>query len=119
MSPLDRIARAALDGDALAARGFLLEWMATGPQVADVPPPDAGTDATARALAAGLAELFAGRWDQPPPRWAATIGPAPAPTHLVRATARMPWFRARFEAEAPMPLRRRLLFAPANYLELV
>ena len=119
MSPLDRIARAALDGDALAARAHLLEWTATDPRVADVAPPAAEIDATARALAAGLAELFAARWGQPPPDWAAGIGPAPVPTHLVRATARMPWFRARFEADAPVPLRGRLLFAPSNYLELV
>ena len=42
MSPLDRIARAALDGDALAARGYLLEWMATDPRGRGRPP--AGDD---------------------------------------------------------------------------
>jgi hypothetical protein len=119
MTPLDRIARAALDGDALAAREHLLEWMSTAPRVADVPAPAAETDPAARALSAALAELFASRWGQPPPDWAAEIGPAPSPTHLVRATARMPWFRAQFESEAPLPLKRRLFYAPANYLQLV
>ena len=119
MTPLERIADAALSGDALAAREHLLEWMATHPRVADAPPPSPATAAATRSLAAALAELFAARWDQLPPEWAADIGPAPVPTYLVGSAAGMPRTRALCEAEAPPPLRRRLFFAPANYLHLV
>ena len=118
MTPLERIADAALSGDALATRAHLLEWMATDPRVADAPPPSPATASTTRSLAAAFAELFAARWGQVPPGWAADIGSAPEPTYLVGA-AGMPRTRALCEAEAPPPLRRRLFFAPANYLHLV
>ena len=118
MTPLERIADAALRGDALTAREQLLDWMATSPQVADAPPPSPATAAVTRSLAAALAELFATRWGQSPPAWAAEVGPAPAPTYLV-GSATMLRTRAMCEAEAPPPLRRRSFFAPANYLHLV
>ncbi len=118
MTPLERIADAALSGDALATRAHLLEWMATSPRVADAPPPSPATAPATRSLAAALAELFAARWDQVPPGWAAEIGPALAPTYLV-GSPRMSRTRTLCEAEAPPPLRRRSFYAPANYLELV
>ena len=119
MTALERIARAALDGDGLQARSLLQDWLRTAPVVAEVPPPDASTDPAAASLTAALSELMADRLGQPPPPWARSIGGVAEPVYLVRATERMPRLRAACEAESPLPLRRRQFFAPANYLDAV
>lgn len=116
MTAIERIARAALSGDALATRALVQDWCATSPRVSDEPPPANPTDSTVFALSAALAELFATRLGQQPPAWTAAAGPAPAPVYLVRAAQRMRHLRAMCESESPPPLRRRGFFAPANYL---
>ena len=66
---------------------------------------------------AALVELMAQRLGQNPPPWAAEIGSAPQPVHLLQSASRMKRLRDSCERNAPWPLRRRLFFAPANYLE--
>ena len=119
MTPLERIARAALSGDALGTRSLLQEWLQTEPSVTFEPAPAAGVDPTIVSLAAALGELLAGRLNQSPPAWAAAVGPAPRPVDLLQAAARMRRLRESCLAEAPPSLRRRQFYAPANYLELI
>jgi hypothetical protein len=82
ITKLEEIARAALDGEALATRNLLQDWLVSKPALAALPPPSSD-DPKIRSLAAALAELLAERFGQAPPPWAATIGPAPEPTHLL------------------------------------
>jgi hypothetical protein len=117
MNPLQQIARSAISGDALATRSLLQDWLATGPEFARIAMP-VSDDPTELALSAGLVELFATRTNQPPPAWTASIGPATAPVYLLRSAIKMKRLRQMCEAESPPPLRSRLFFAPANYLDL-
>ena len=117
MTPMERIARSALSGDAVGTRALVQDWLEGQPSVSDEPPPAATADATTVALTAALAELWADRLGQRPPPWAGVIGAAPEPVFLLLAARRMRHLREICEAEAPLPLRRRGFFAPANYLE--
>jgi hypothetical protein len=117
MNPIQQIARAALSGDALAARSILQDWLVCTPVIADVPKPVA-SDLTELSLSAALAELLSARLGQSPPIWAADIGPAPDAVHLLRSARTMTRLRELCESESPPPLRRRRFYAPANYLEM-
>ena len=74
------------------------------------------SDPVAQAVAAGIAELLAQRAGQPPPAWTASVPAAPYAFFLVRAAHTMPRLRRECERESPEPLRRRRLFAPADFL---
>jgi hypothetical protein len=119
MTNLERVARAALAGDAIGTRSLVQEWLQTRPNVTVEPAPAAALDPTVASLTAALGELLAGRLNQLPPHWTAAIGPAPSPVYLPQAATRMRRLRESCRAEAPRPLRRRHFYAPANYLELV
>jgi hypothetical protein len=118
MNPIQRIARAALAGEALAVRSLLQDWLASSPQLSNLPGP-VDADATEASLTAALVELLASRLGQSPPEWTTSIGPAPQPTHLLHSAITMRRLRKSCEAESPLPLRQRLFYAPANYLEMV
>jgi len=109
------LVQALLDGEALVARQWVADASRAGLVWDQVPAPTA-LDSTGMAVAAGVAELLASRAGQPPPPWAAAVPAAPAPVFLVRAAARMPRLRRACETEGPEPLRRRQLFAPADFL---
>ncbi len=115
---LENVAVAALNGDALLARSLMRDWLAGQPEIELLPPPRSQHEMI-RPLTAALAELMAERLGQNPPSWAAGIGPAPRPTHLLRAAESMKRLREACEKSAPSPLRRRQFFAPANYMEAV
>jgi hypothetical protein len=115
---LEDIATAALCGDGLRTRSLMQDWIAGHPDVERLPAP-VSQDAWIRPLVAGLAELMEERLGQNAPPWAAAIGAAPAPTHLLRAAGHMKRLRESCEQFSPLPLRRRLFFAPANYLEAI
>lgn len=107
ITKLEEIARAALDGEALATGSLLQDWLASKPALTALPPPSSD-DPRIGSLAAALVEMLAERLDQSPPPWAATIGPAPEPTHLLRSALRMKHLRELCETTAPLPLRRRI-----------
>jgi hypothetical protein len=117
MNPLQNITRSAICGDALLTRSLVLDWLATSPRFSEVPKPQV-ENATELAVSAGLVELLADRFKQSAPAWAAEVGPAPEPTHLLRSAKTMPRLRKMCEAESPLPLKRRLVYVPANYLDL-
>lgn len=117
MNPLEEIARCALSGDALLTRSLVLDWLESHPQFTEVPKPVSESQ-TELALSAGLMELLSARAGQVAPAWTAEVGPAVSPTHLLRSARTMPRLRKMCEAESPPPLRRRHIYAPANYLDL-
>lgn len=70
-------------------------------------------------VAASLVELLADRSHQAVPEWVQTVGRADRPYFLVRSALRMPRLRRECELNSPEPLRKRNLYAPANYLTWV
>lgn len=111
---LSELAHAVLAGDALVARQWVLdhrhfEWSNVG-QPSDLGPREL-------AIAAALVELFCDRAGAPRPAWTATVAAADdEPLFLMRSAATLPRLRKRIELETPEPLRRRRLFAPADFL---
>jgi hypothetical protein len=115
---VEAIAEAVLAGEALEARSLTQDWLAAAPRLVDEPPPRSA-DVRVRAVAAALAELFADRLGQAPPPWAAAVGPADEPLYLLRAARTMSRLRRMCEEQAPPALRRRLLYAPQDFLAFV
>jgi hypothetical protein len=115
MARVEQMAQAALAGEALLLRELALEWLRENPHLAASPAP-VTEDPDVRVVAAGLVELLADRCGQPPPPWAAEVGGMREPRFLVESAKTMPRLRRLCEAESPLPLRRRGLFAPANFL---
>ena len=115
MVTLEQLAEAALAGEALALRSLSQDWLRENPQIADCTRP-CSIDPQVLAVAASLAELFADRAGQPPPHWSREIGPLAQPRYLVRAAETMKRLRRMCEVESPPSLRRRNLFAPAEFL---
>ena len=115
---LHQLAQAILDGDALQARAWAQEFY-RHPELLTAATPPPSTDANILALSAGLVELFAQRLDQRSPGWTQLVGPVPNPIYLLQAAHHMKHLRVLCEQQSPEPLRRRQLFAPPNYLEMV
>lgn len=109
--------RALLSFDTLGARQWVADSVRQGIVWASVPMPT-GLDRVSLAVAAGVAELLAGRAGQPPPSWTAGIDAVPTPIFLVRAARTMPRLRRLCEEEGPEPLRRRAILAPPEFLRV-
>ena len=115
---VEAIAHAALSGDALLARSLTQDLLRSKPKWADIACP-AVTDAPTLALAAALLELFAARQAEQAPEWTRIVGALPEPVYLLTAARTMKRLRELCSQQSPEPLRRRNLFAPPNYLEMV
>ena len=115
MVTLEQLAETALAGEALALRSLSQDWLHENPRISDCPRPHS-TDPEVMAVAASLAELFADRAGQTSPQWSRGIGPLAQPRYLLRAAATMKRLRHMCEVESPPSLRRRNLFAPAEFL---
>jgi hypothetical protein len=115
MVRLEELAQAALSGDALELRSLTQAWLQENPRLDFCPIPQT-TDREILTVAAALVELFAARAGQPAPDWSEGIGPLSAPRFLLRAASTMKRLRQLCEDESPAPLRRRNLFAPADFL---
>jgi hypothetical protein len=112
---LTDLVRAVLAHDALAARQWVADAARVGLHWPEVAMPQ-GLDATELALAAGLAEMMAERAGKSPPGWAAGVDRAPEVIFLVQAAESMPRLRLLCQEEGPLPLRRRGLLAPPEFL---
>jgi hypothetical protein len=115
MASLEQMAQAALSGDALALRALTQDWLRENPRLAECPRP-ATAEPTLLAVAASLVELLAQRAGQAAPAWTANIAGLPEVRYLLRSAATMKRLRRLCDEESPAPLRRRNLFAPADYL---
>lgn len=118
MTFAEDIALCILTGNALEVRSLVQDWMRRGPALRDLPAPNTA-DAKVWAVAAGVVELLAVRAHQAPPSWASEVAALPEPLYLVTAAHRSAKLRERVERESPEPLRKRNVFAPPGYLELV
>jgi hypothetical protein len=118
MSRAEDIAIQILAHEPLQVRSLVQDWIRSAPVFAHEPAPTSG-DARVRAIAASVIELLAERARQPAPAWTATVGGLAAPVFLVDAALHSPKMRARVERESPEPLRKRNVFAPPGYLELI
>lgn len=116
MVSLEHMAQAALAGEALELRSLVQDWLRENPRIDQCPRPGSD-DPEVLAVAASLVELFAQRAGQPPPDWSQTIGPLDHPRYLVRAAQTMKRLRRMCQTDSPLPLRRRNLFAPAEFLQ--
>ncbi len=84
-----------------------------------IPKPD---DVTERELVvcAALVELFAARRGEAAPDWVHAVGAWPEPIYLMGGyEKRFPKSAARWRREAPEPLRKRNVFAPAEFMTFV
>lgn len=115
MVTIEQVAEAALDGDGLQLRSLTQDLMHDTHCISTMPRP-ATDDARILAVAAALLEMLAERAGQSPPAWVDEVGPAPEPIFLVKAAHTMKRLHALCEAEAPVPLRKRRLYAPPNFL---
>lgn len=118
MANLEDIAHAALEGEALALRSLVQDWLRAGTPLADVACP-ATHDPAVLAVSAALAELLAERTGQSAPAWTSVVSGLPEARFLLRSAATMKRLRRMCEEESPWPLKRRNLFAPADYLRFV
>ncbi len=112
---LSHLVRALLAGDVLAARQWVADAKRSGFGWPDAPQPE-GLGPKELAVAAGVAELLAGRAGQQNPPWTARVGAGPEPILLVRAASFLPRLRRLCEEEGPEPLRRRGILAPPGFL---
>lgn len=111
---LEHLATAVLTRQALEARSLVQEMVRAGLAGELTEPTTAPLDV--RVVAAALAELLAERHGLPAPAWAAQVGALPAPFFAVERALRWPLLREQCEREAPAPLRRRGIYAPASFL---
>jgi len=118
MTPLEKIAARILAKNPFEVRSLVQDYLRRGAPVGSERAPDSN-DPKIRAVTAAIAELIATRTAQQAPTWVDQIGRLPTPVYLVEAVAKSPKMRARVEQESPEPLRKRNVFAPPGYLEMV
>jgi hypothetical protein len=109
------LVQALLQGDTLRARQWVADAARCGLLWSEVPSPR-GLTPVAHAVAAGVVEMMASRAGQPVPSWAQAAPASPITVFLVRAAETMPRLRRLCEEEGPMPLRKRRILAPPEFL---
>ena len=112
---LTELVKAVLEQDALTARQWVADAKQAGIDWSSIPAPEGLSDRE-NVVSAALVELMAERTEVPAPNWTKAIGPLPEPLYLVRAASSMPRLRRLCEEESPLPLRRRRLYAPPEFL---
>ena len=111
------LVHALLSGDLLAAR----QWVSDARRSAFVWETlhmPAGLSDLEMSVAAGVAELLAGRSGSHAPSWTAAVGGQPQPVFLDPGIETMPRTLARAKRDAPEALRKRNLFATADFLDV-
>ena len=116
MVQIEELAEAVLQGDSLWTRSLAQDFLRENPQMSSVSQPKAGSEET-KIIVAALLELFASRLQQEPPVWTKGVGALSEPIFLVKSATTMRRLRELCELESPIPLRKRGLYAPPNYLE--
>lgn len=111
------LVRALLRFDTLAARQWVADALRAGLRWSLISRPQ---DLSRRELvvAAAVVELLAERAQQEPPRWTEKVAAGGEQILLVRAAESMPRLRRMCEEEGPLPLRRRGILAPPDFLTM-
>jgi hypothetical protein len=118
MTPIEKIAVAALERDSLQLRSLVQDFLRRTARLSDVPSPETDNQSV-MAMSAALLELLALRTSQPPPAWTATVGAVDRPLYLLKSADRMKRLRTLCRRESPEPLRKRGFYAPPDYLTFV
>jgi hypothetical protein len=111
------LVRAILSGDLLTARQWVADAQRARIQWDRVDRPS-GLDDREMAVAAGVAELLAGRVGSPPPPWTVSIGPYAEPLFLDPGLQELPRTLAHAKVAGPEPFLRRNLIATPDFLDL-
>jgi hypothetical protein len=111
------LVRAILSGDLLAARQWVADSQRARIQWERFERP-AGLDEREMTVAAGLAELLAGRAGAPPPSWTISVGPQEEILVLDPGLEQMPRTFEQAKKNGPEPLRKRNLIASPGFLEI-
>ncbi len=114
---IQTLIEALMSFDVLRARQWVADAMRMPISWSEVARP-AGMDAEHLAVAAGVVELMAERSGQQSPSWTVEVGESPRRIYLVRAAESMPRLRQLCEEEGPVPLRRRHIMAPPEFLSV-
>ena len=118
MISLIKVAQYALFSDDWHLDILVEAFLRANPVLKDVPLPDT-TNQRTLAMAAALIELFALHHNQEPPAWSATIGEMPTPFFVWSDALTSPWMRQMCLDESPEPLKKRKIYAMANFLKAV
>lgn len=115
---IQQMAEALLNRDDLRLRLLVQAWMRDAPNITTIPRPRTRNGRVLTAAAA-LADLLALQQGQAPPPWTANIGALPEPFFALEWAEQPGFTRDLSLTEAPEPLKRRNIFAPANFLHMV
>lgn len=116
MVTLEELAQAALDRDSLQLRSLTQDFLHENPCLSDTVRPLTDNHSLL-STAAALIELFAERLQQPAPSWTRDVGPMDEPFYPLKSALTLKRLRVLCETESPLPLRRRRLYAPPNFVE--
>ncbi len=112
------LAEALLARDDFRLRLLTQGWLRQSPRFSMVTAPETD-DPRILVAAAALVELLAGRFNQPPPTWTTSSGSLGEPFFALPWAERPGFTRDLCLNESPEPLKRRNIFAPPNFLEMV
>ena len=115
---IEDLATVVLEYDSLLARVLVQEYYDPKLALAGISKP-ATEDRDVLVTSAALLEMLSLRRGQNPPAWTSDIGSLLHSRYLLKSAASMQRLRRMCETEAPEPLRKRGLVAPANFLEFV
>lgn len=101
--------------DPLAARQWMADATRAGWDWSSVEAPRE-RDPLSLAVAAAVVETMAERQQVRAPAWTAGVPAAPQRIFLVRAAESLPRLRRLCEEEGPLPMRRRRILAPPDFL---
>ncbi|NJM39305.1 MAG: hypothetical protein HC853_00330 [Anaerolineae bacterium] len=114
---INELARVVLDDLGAIVGQYTMNIWGENPSFTAVPKPQ---DASQEELvvSAAVLELFATRRSQLPPAWTQEVGGLDAPRFLMnRYAKKYPYLAERWLRESPEPLKKRNLFASAEFLE--
>lgn len=117
MVKIEQIATAALQNESMAVRSLTQDFLRQTPILNNISKPK-HVSPEILTTSAALLELFASRRQESPPSWTTEVVPLKEPRYLLKAAETMKHLRRLCEVESPLPLRKRNLYAPPNYLEL-
>jgi hypothetical protein len=116
MELIEQLAEAAVQRDSLRLRSLVQDIARANVNWSLVLRPKTN-DLRLLALSASLAELLASRQKQEPPAWTKEIDALQEPFYLLQSAEKMKRLRWLCETQSPEPMRKRLLYAPPNFLE--
>jgi len=110
-----QLSEAVLLRDALLARSIVISMHRARSALSECPCPRR-ISPDALIVSAALLELLASRWGLVAPVWTQAVGGLSMPFYVTSLALRSARERAMCERESPLPLKRRNVFAPGEFL---